>query len=963
MSNSMAQLLAHMRQGPITLGWGAVAAYSRSRLNKLLEQQYLARLADNSYLPPFTQKLTSDMPGDGVELQRLGFGAPLLSFSNASLSGSKALLRLNIVSGDIITTGRLISSTVVTEAQGLWVELELDLETVTGEIDRYGRVTLNLAHGARFASNLFEHDSKLYPQLIAALEKWMHGLSARYAVFELGTIDCSHYDELAPTRFIIRTQAAPGAKVRGALNHGDGAVLVFIKLRGLASSGNLPDDSFPYLIPDGDFSATLVLHKDLLGYASEQGLELLARLLFPQLNAFVKKEDHTPLDRALFGNIDPTLSHFTLTPALGAVIAAGGSQQFTLLNGIGIPVEATSWHVVSPQSHTAAGHGTISDQGLYKAPLAGDMGREVVTVIVTAEHAKPGVTYRAAARLHVMAEALLVTPSAGAYRPQQQDQGLDVWNAGPGATSFELLEPRLGELAALDDKGARFVPHPHTRRRVLAVQQVQASAGEQRDAALILANGQPLVGLAPSFVPSMAHGGTTQLNDVNRIMPNQPRRWRVLAGPGSVSSSGLFQASTQQPSQSNVVACEVVHNGVLFATGYSVLKETSLAAADSWKSLNLFNITVGKNLSGTRGIVGSSGYQQLEVEITVETQAVNGQDYKLSVDEIASLRLFDRASGQEITTVAEGAEGISPDEGPVWRISRDRNRFMLANESELVPGAEPMPKGSEDRTIRQVLYLLRRGTSSSQVFYAGFQKDTGEWFYSNATAHANATIEVSVRTPEPFKTTDYTVIRRRVEGDGSGGDDTPPFDPEDDAFDLHPVTEDYWLFDFRNGTFYTAEFLTQHESSDPQTLNTSMARWESPYGNQTYHSYTGYIFQNHGQLMPTKVSFDSKMGALLGRTDFERPVRSQYEANLLVIVNYRNTNLRLDKVWNTQAYTNMSQPMLIRLRDNRANEHLLQIDYLPSGTTGDRNVLVHSVPSRPSAQGNATIVRISDSEE
>ncbi|WP_369990426.1 hypothetical protein [Pseudomonas xanthosomatis] len=963
MSNSMEQLLARMRQGPITLGWGAVAAFSRSRLNNLLEQQYLARLADNSTLPPFSRP-RADINKDqwNFEVKGLEFGPPLLSFSNASLSGSKSLVRMNIVGGEITVfhDDEMRSNFVVTEEQGLWAELEVDLETVTGEIDLYGRVTLNLAHGGQFACKLLEGYPDLNEVLNADLTRWIRAMPARYAMFELGTVDLTHQDALTPTDFIIRTQAAPGAKVRGALNHGDGAVLVFIALCGQTSSGSWPDDSFPYLIPDGDFSATLVLHKDLVAYASEQGLELLARLLFPQLNAFIKKEDHTPLDRALFGNIDPALSHFSVVPALGAVIAAEQSLQFTLLDGSGEPVEATQWRAFSPQSHAGAGHGTISAQGLYKAPRAGDMGRELMTVIVTAEHAKTGVTYRAAARLHVMVEALLPTPRAAAYSPQEQERGLDVWNAGPGATSFELLEPRLGELAALSDKAARFVPHPRTRRRVLEVQQVRASAGEQRDAAMILINGQPLVGLAPSFVPGMAHGGTTQLNDINRIMPNQPRRWRMLAGPGSVSPSGLFQASVQEAPQSNVVACEVVHNGVLFATGYSVLKETSLAAVDTWKSLNLFTITVGKNSNGIRGKVGSSGYQQLEVEITIETQAVDGKDYKLSVDEIASLRLFDRASGQKLPELADSEEGISLAEGPVWRTSRVRNRFVLANETDPMPGAEPMPQGPEDRTSREVLYLQRRGSSSSQVFFAGFQKDTGEWFYSNATAHANATIEVSVRTPEPFKKTDYTFNRRRVDG---GGGDAGEDNPEADDFDLHPVTEDYWVLDYREGTFYTAEFLKQHESWSCMTLNSSIARWESPHGNQTYHSYTGYIFQNQGQPKPTQVSFDNRMSALLGRGDFYTSVKTQYEAGLLVIVNYRNTNRRLDAVRGSQAYTNMSQPLLIRLRDHRANEHLIQIDYLPFGIIGDRNVLVHTVPSRPSAQGNATIVRISDSEE
>ncbi|NQD73545.1 hypothetical protein, partial [Pseudomonas sp. CM27] len=54
---SLEQLLEKMKQGSVTLGWGAVAVYSRRQLNRLLEQQYLQRLAENNFLPPFSDIL------------------------------------------------------------------------------------------------------------------------------------------------------------------------------------------------------------------------------------------------------------------------------------------------------------------------------------------------------------------------------------------------------------------------------------------------------------------------------------------------------------------------------------------------------------------------------------------------------------------------------------------------------------------------------------------------------------------------------------------------------------------------------------------------------------------------------------------------------------------------------------------------------------------------------------------
>lgn len=970
MSNSLEQILERMSQGSVTLGWGAVAAYSRERLNRLLEQQYLTRLRENTYLPPFSGMLSGDNVGDIVKLQGLEFGTPLLSFSNASVSDSKARVRLNIVKGTVERLGSLISSFEITEAAGYWLEMEVDLATVQGEVDPYGRVVLNLARGARFSTNLLEVDTGLNQKLVAALEDWMKYRPAQCAMFELGTVDYFGYDPLTPTRFILRTQAAPGARVRGASNYGDGAVLVFIRLRDNPVDGQVPDESYLYLLPDGDYSATLVLSQDMLGYASEEGLEVLARLLFPELNAFVSKVDLEPFDRAIFGNIDPLRTHLTVEPALGTVLAAGEQQQFVLKDGNGQLIEASRWAAFNPQSHTGYASGTIDNQGLYTAPGEDENGQEILNIIITAEYDEQDelgkvITYRAAARLLVTSENVLVMPGANALGTKHFAEGFGVWNAGKDLVAWDLLEPRFGELANVGARQARFVPQRHASRRILSVQQLQATASEQRNAALLMANSQLLVTLDPPLVPTLLYGASQQLHDINRIMPNAPRRWRVMAGAGKVTSSGHFTASTQYKAHSNIVACEVVQNGVVFAAGYSVVRETAVQASSTWKELELFSITVGKNADGIIGNLHPSGYQQLDIEITVRTRQVDGKDYKLSPAEMATMALFDR-SGQMIAGLCDNEEGIGSVYGAVWRTSLVRNRFELGyrgpiamDESDPAYDQETqrpeLPRSDEDRTTRQDIYLLRRGNSSSQVFHAGFQSESGEWHFSTAIAHRNSTIEVQVRPQKLFGRGDYHFERKRS---GGTGGDLGGANPEHEDFDLHPVTEDCWLLSYPGGSFYTAEFITAKETDAASELNLSMVRWESVFAGERYHSYTGYCFQGHNKPEPVHVSYDRDMAQVLGRTDFVK-LPGRYEEAFLAIYNFRDKNRTLRDVRDLPAFARMSKPLYVRLRDSVGNRHLIKIDYLPAGIIGDRNVLDYSVPSRPQAQ-QVTTLRLSE---
>ncbi|WHH52294.1 hypothetical protein QFA96_08100 [Pseudomonas sp. Ap32] len=170
------------------------------------------------------------------------------------------------------------------------------------------------------------------------------------------------------------------------------------------------------------------------------------------------------------------------------------------------------------------------------------------------------------------------------------------------------------------------------------------------------------------------------------------------------------------------------------------------------------------------------------------------------------------------------------------------------------------------------------------------------------------------------------------------------------------------MLDYRGGTFYTAEFVKASESDNDKDVNTSMVRWESSYMAESFFSYTGYIFQAYGEKEPKFVSFDPSLKEILWEGAFAREVSTQYEAGPLTIANFRNYRVVFGSICSRPAFKKLSKPLRVQLRDAQGNLHLVQIDYLAPDTIGDRNVLVHSVPARPTAS-DGSIIRLSNHEQ
>lgn len=102
--NSREEILKQMAGQSVTFGWGAVTVFNKTRLNRLLEQQYVSRMEGNSFFPGFAGEISlSSSSNATVKLDSVVLGKPLLSFEQAaSLDESMATVTLNIVSGNLL---------------------------------------------------------------------------------------------------------------------------------------------------------------------------------------------------------------------------------------------------------------------------------------------------------------------------------------------------------------------------------------------------------------------------------------------------------------------------------------------------------------------------------------------------------------------------------------------------------------------------------------------------------------------------------------------------------------------------------------------------------------------------------------------------------------------------------------------------------------------------------------------
>ncbi|MGN8344109.1 hypothetical protein ACLEJQ_10930 [Pseudomonas sp. SMV71] len=264
--NSLDSLLAWMKETSRLLDWGMIVALERNKANLLMRQEYIRRFDSGSYLPPIRGEVPM-VENQWLELiNDFVMDVPLLSFENADLNDSKAMLSMAVVGGSQLTLKResvgwkAQKVDEIDPLQGPKLFLDLLLNQVPGDVEDDGRIILDLSKSDQFRLTFGQtaEEQRLGGNFFRDL---FNELPAEQRIWPLGRIERGTSELMRPQSFALRTQASGvAARDPRSSEHGNGAILALVRMEG-SEEGDYPGTNFKYLIPDDagkDYSATVL---------------------------------------------------------------------------------------------------------------------------------------------------------------------------------------------------------------------------------------------------------------------------------------------------------------------------------------------------------------------------------------------------------------------------------------------------------------------------------------------------------------------------------------------------------------------------------------------------------------------------------------------------------------------------------------------------------------------------------
>jgi hypothetical protein len=242
----------------------------------------------------------------------------------------------------------------------------------------------------------------------------------------------------------------------------------------------------------------------------------VSHLLFPAMNALSYSSAHLPGDLAVFGQISPKMTQFSLSP-IQAVIGPGQQQQFTVSDS-----ETVTWSVF-PRL------GTISSTGLYTAPAT---IASSIPVVVTATNGSQDV---ATAVVTVVPSAIAVSPAFSIVLPSTGPIQLQAAVLG-GASASWSIAPDDGSLGTISASGL-YTPPAKLPSSLETAQVMATAASTSATCLLCLADVSIGIGVTPMNA-QLAPGGTQQFS----ASPSAGIIWSVQPALGSIDDTGLYTA-------------------------------------------------------------------------------------------------------------------------------------------------------------------------------------------------------------------------------------------------------------------------------------------------------------------------------------------------------------------------------------------------------------------------------------
>lgn len=931
--HSKQQLLERLSQASVRHGWGGVLALDQKVLNLTLREQFLEALGGLSFVEPIDLQADLDEGGQvTISFRGLVFGAPEVSFEQATFAKAELTLRLSIIAGECVREvapvgqpRRVVESFSIGEELGYRVEARLALGTESGDSSAYASVVLDLAQMHDVSTNLAptEYANRM---LGRRLQEYIGYQAAYRRSYTLGRFDLEDYHPLSPSRIEVRTMAAPWGQSEPEPRYGDGAVLVFMQLGVDARPGGAPDPGFdfPYPIPEeaSGLAGTLILDPTIDGLGAGDALEALRPLRMTNGLAFADTDRHTPCDWVLFGQWQASAQTVRIEPAF-ATVAAGQHQPFTL-HGAPSAVQWSASNLLRPLASGSFQGSTYNSRGVA------DFAQDRQLVVVSATYPEG----RRHALVSERARSVQVSPRVASWvagnapielRAATSEGGTLSWTLagshqlaggaqrhGSRANGQAYIEEPLGVLEDLGAGRARFTPaNPSSFVPEIRIQQIKVTdrqSGQSAECAVVIIAWPASLAVEPYHVPQLESAQTVTFSLANS---NRKVTWHVF-GDGEIDADGRYTPAQKPTLPVSVIMADDGDE----RTGYALVEVAQdrvvSSAVMSWTRLSTFEVKV---IGVPRCF--ANGWQQLEIEVSVAAQdGPDGQPLEISDADLASLKLMEQGSSNEIPFLKPDEEGIDPGSDLTWAVSTSKNRV----DPPAGVIAEQDPATSLAQIRRRRLFVHTRQATTIEVYAAIQNSQTYQWFYSKDSGEKGR-VELTGLTVPSFARPSYSFERKRVSGDVSP--------VEGDEFVYVDNTTDHWRLAHvvRGGA--VVKFVRLRIASQ---ANKSTIRWASQQYEDHYCSYTGFAFSRaDGKEADEGLLFDGLLFRMASHREHSLPSlegENVAPGELLISLHRRSGFKFWDDIQTGEPYrASLERPLELELIDQEGNLHRLRLSF------------------------------------
>lgn len=263
----LSDLLAKMAGKTVTHGWDAIVVYQRGQANNLLQQQHIKRFTTGNTLAPVNDDIESST-ATRLLTHNLTLSAPHLSFNKADSGDSTAQVAMDFVKGMIVYKEKAIDDSYrimriekITPLNSPFVAMDVPLSKAPGSVSEIGEVQFDIKEGDHFTNNLVVHGME-QETVSNFFKRRFVATPAEQRIYKLGTISNYKHEQFQPEEFVIRTMGAPNTESRGSQDEGDGAVVLFVQMKGSDSEPGKTEAG--WLLADDYSSALVISNKQVL---------------------------------------------------------------------------------------------------------------------------------------------------------------------------------------------------------------------------------------------------------------------------------------------------------------------------------------------------------------------------------------------------------------------------------------------------------------------------------------------------------------------------------------------------------------------------------------------------------------------------------------------------------------------------------------------------------------------------